>query len=139
MTVRDIPDGLSRPLGDVLLTPTSLYVSPVRRLIAAVPVKGMAHITGGGISGNLPRILPDGTAAEITPARWPVPDIFRVVQKYGKIDLEEMCATFNMGVGMILVVPQEAVETALRTLSGLKQAAFAVGKIVPGNREVRYV
>jgi phosphoribosylformylglycinamidine cyclo-ligase len=110
---------------DALLEPHRSYLVPVRRLRAAIPIKGLAHITGGGVVGNLPRILPDGTGAEIRRGTWPEPEVFAYLARF--VPDSEMWRTFNMGLGMIVVVDPSEVESALRVLDG---EGFAVGEIV---------
>ena len=119
-----------------LLTPTRIYVAPVLALAQRVPVHGLAHITGGAFREKLGRILPAGTAARLVWGRWPVPAIFRRVQAAGGIADEEMSRTFNMGVGMVVVVPRGAEAAALRWLRRLRVPAWAIGTIVAGRREV---
>jgi len=138
-TVRTQIEGLSKPLGEVLLTPTFIYVRSILNLIKSVTVKGAAHITGGGITENLPRVLPEGCAAEIQLSQWKIPPIFKVLQQMGGIPHDEMYATFNMGIGMILVVDEVDLKAAMSTLKGLRQKAIVIGKIVKGRRGVRYV
>ncbi|HAM58858.1 MAG TPA: phosphoribosylformylglycinamidine cyclo-ligase, partial [Candidatus Rokubacteria bacterium] len=101
--------GASRTVADELLTPTRIYVKPVLSLLQAVPVLAMAHITGGGITENLPRVLPEGARAVIDRSAWSVPPVFRVIQEAGQVDEVEMRRTFNMGLGYLLVVrPRDA-------------------------------
>ncbi len=139
LTVKDLVPGLSRPLGEELLEPTRIYVKAVRRLIKRVTLKGVAHITGGGITENLPRILPKGTAVEIQTNQWLVPPIFQVLQGKGSLEAEEMFSTFNMGIGLILVVSPEEVKPAMATLKRLRQEAFLIGTVIKGNGQVHYV
>lgn len=117
--------GTDQTVLDALLAPHLAYLEPVRRLRSAVTVKGLAHITGGGIVGNLPRILPVGTAARIQRGAWPEPAIFSYLAPF--IADEEMWRTFNMGIGMIVVVDEPSAATALRILDG---DVFVVGDIV---------
>jgi phosphoribosylformylglycinamidine cyclo-ligase len=130
---RVIPSGtLSQPLGehgqtvlDALLAPHLCYLEPVRRLRDAVTIKGLAHITGGGVVGNLPRILPVGLGARIQRGRWPEPEIFAYLAPFVADD--EMWRTFNMGLGMIVVVDEANAPAALRCMPG---EIFHVGQIV---------
>lgn len=138
-TVRDRIPGLSRNLGEELLTPTRLYVRPILKLIKRITIKGIAHITGGGITENLARILPDGYTADIQRDQWPHPPIFQILQEIGRIAPDEMYATFNMGIGMILVIPEADLKTAIKTLKHLHQEAFVIGEIVKRDREIHYV
>ena len=119
-----------------LLTPTRIYVTPVLTLIQRVPVHGLAHITGGAFQEKLGRILPAGTAARVRRGAWPVPEIFRRVQRAGHLSDREMYRTFNMGIGMIAVVPPAAVARGLQTLKRLGVPAWPIGTIGRGAREV---
>ncbi|HYM51613.1 MAG TPA: phosphoribosylformylglycinamidine cyclo-ligase [Candidatus Limnocylindrales bacterium] len=119
------PIGGGRTLLDALLEPHRSYLDPVRRLRARLPVKGLAHITGGGVLGNLPRILPEGTAAEIARGTWPEPQVFSYLAPF--VPDAELWRTFNMGLGMIVVIDAGAVDEALRTLPG---DAFHVGRVI---------
>ena len=110
---------------DALLAPHPSYLEPVRRLRESITIKGLAHVTGGGIVGNLPRILPLGLGARLQRGTWPEPPIFSYLNPF-VVD-EEMWRTFNMGIGMIVVVDESSVETALRVLEG---EIFQVGDIV---------
>ena len=120
---------LGKPLGDELLTPTRIYAKSILNLLRDFKIKGIAHITGGGFLDNIPRILPDRVCATIDRSSWEVPPIFRLIQKMGGIEDQEMFRTFNMGIGMILfVAPAEADEVLLR-LKGLKETARIIGTI----------
>ena len=125
----------SRPLGDVLLTPTRIYVKPVLQLMKAVPVNAVAHITGGGFYENIPRIIPDGLMAEVEAASLPVPLVFRFLQKEGGIEREEMYNVFNMGVGMVLAVDPSVAEKALETLRAMGEKPMAIGVVKPSSGE----
>lgn len=118
-------------LGMTLLTPTRIYAKPLQTLLQSVPVKAMAHITGGGLPENLPRVLPNGLAARIQTKAWPRPAIFDWLQVEGHIDDAEMYRTFNCGIGMALVVAAEQAEPALATLQSVGETAFRLGEIVP--------
>jgi len=119
-----------------LLTPTRLYVMPALTLIQRVPVHGLAHITGGAFQEKLGRILPAGTAARIRRGAWQVPEIFQRVQRAGHLTDREMYRTFNMGIGMIAVVPPAAVGRALQTLKRAGVPAWPIGTVGRGAREV---
>jgi len=103
-------------LGLALLKPTKIYVSMILSLLKTVPVHAMAHITGGGIEGNLPRVLPRGTCATIQKGAWPIPTIFSFLQEKGGVSEKEMFRTFNMGLGFILVVPKKQVPKVLKKI-----------------------
>lgn len=139
LTVRDRLPGLTKPLGEELLTPTVIYVKTLLKLKERIELKGAAHITGGGITENLPRVLPKGCAAQVKRGRWEIPPIFEILQKMGEIDSEEMYTDFNMGIGMIIVVPQTDLRPALSLLKKLGQKAFVIGEIVRGDQRVDYV
>lgn len=107
----------------------------MRRLFAAGYIKGAAHITGGGVTGNLPRVLPKGRAAIIARGSWPVPAVFPLIQKLGGVAQEEMDRTFNNGLGMILVVGKQRADRVLATLKKMREAAFVIGEIRNGARD----
>jgi|UniRef100_A0A7C5ESW6 phosphoribosylformylglycinamidine cyclo-ligase len=122
---------LDVPLGEELLKPTRIYVETVHNLMRDFTPTGICHITGGGLPGNLPRILPRTCKAQIKLNSWPVPAIFRLLQEKGNIPPEEMLRTFNNGIGLVLVVPPEQEAEILFRLQGLKETAYAIGSIVP--------
>lgn len=132
-----IPDIKTR-LGDELLKPTRIYVKAFESIKGGVMVKGMAHITGGGIPGNLPRILPRGMRAIVRSGSWPIPPIFDVIRRWGNVPEAEMKRTFNMGIGYVMIVPRRAEERALSLLNDAGYPAFAIGEIERGRRGVRY-
>lgn len=105
--------GLEQTLGEVLLTPTLIYVKAVQALKEAVDIKGLAHITGGGFYENIPRAFPEGLGCEIDRDSWHVPDVFRFLQEKGEISDEEMFGVFNMGIGMVAIVNKEDIDHAL--------------------------
>lgn len=120
---------LGIPLGDALLEPHRCYLGWLERIWAAgVQVKAMAHITGGGLPDNLPRALPSGVRAVLRRGAWPVPPLFRLIQKAGPVDEAEMFHVFNMGIGMVLVVPRDQADAAVRAAPG---EAWAIGEIAP--------
>ncbi|HEY7940810.1 MAG TPA: phosphoribosylformylglycinamidine cyclo-ligase [Candidatus Limnocylindrales bacterium] len=123
-------------VADVLLTPTRVYARVVLQVRAALraaghDLRGAAHITGGGLPGNLPRVLPDGLAARVDVRRWPMPSVMRLMGALGGLDDGELRATFNGGLGMVLVVPPDGVTVARGTLERLGVAAWEVGTVVP--------
>lgn len=120
-------------LGDLLLRPTRIYIKSVLKLIEKYEIKGIAHITGGGILENFPRILNKGLAARIALDSWPVDNIFKLVQRFGKIDDKEMYRTFNMGIGMVLVVTENEYESVLESAKKLGEDAYLIGKITRGD------
>jgi phosphoribosylformylglycinamidine cyclo-ligase len=119
----------AQSLGDVLLEPTRIYVKPVLSLLSTLEVKGMAHITGGGLLENTHRMFPDGLSARIDRMSWPRPPIFDWLQRAGNIEDEEMHRVFNCGIGMILVVAPEKVEAALGALIAAGESAYLVGSV----------
>ena len=123
-----VPD-LSERLGEALLRPTTIYVKLVKALLDKSRLHGLAHITGGGITGNLPRILPDNCAAMIDRKNWEVSPVFAVIQEAGKIDQEEMFQVFNMGVGLIVVAPSDETSKILTTIQDRGMAGWVMGEI----------
>ena len=119
-----------RTLGEALLEPTRIYVKPVLATLAKVEVKGMAHITGGGLLENIPRVLPERTQARLEEARWPRPATFDWLQRYGHIDRAEMHRTFNCGVGMVLVVAKKDAQATIENLKEHGVEAYDIGSIV---------
>ena len=131
---------LGRTLADELLMPTRIYVKGYQTVSAKVKVKGMAHITGGGLPGNLPRILPDGLAATIFEHSWPVPPIFPMIQKLGKVPDHDMKKTFNMGVGYAIVVAPADADSTVALLKSSGYPAYQIGFIEQGgSHRLRYV
>ncbi|OGP69630.1 MAG: phosphoribosylformylglycinamidine cyclo-ligase [Deltaproteobacteria bacterium RBG_13_58_19] len=124
----DIP-ALGGPLGEELLKPTRIYVETVLNLRRDFPLSGICHITGGGLTGNLPRILPRSCQAVIHLDSWPTPPIFRFLQEKGQIPQSEMLRTFNNGIGLILAIPEDLVADVLPRLQGLGEEAFVIGTI----------
>ena len=123
---------LGKTLGEELLTPTKIYVKPILHLLAQVPVGGMAHITGGGLPENLPRILPPGLGVQLDKKAWTVPPIFSLIQQLGAVPEAEMYRTFNMGIGFVcLVAPAEA-EKACTALEQAGEQPVIIGQVVHG-------
>ncbi len=128
--------GTGRSVADELLEPTRIYVTPVLDLLPRVEVHAMAHVTGGGITGNLPRVLPAGCRAVIRRDAWRPPAVFATLAQAGRVETAEMFRTFNMGVGYIVVVPAAQADAALAALRGAGETAWAIGEIVAGERGV---
>ena len=119
-------------LGEMLLTPTKIYVKPVLAVLKEVDVHGLAHITGGGFDENIPRILKDGQGVEIEEGSWEILPVFSILEKYGDIPHREMYNIFKMGIGMVLAVAPEDVEKTLAILAAHNEKAQVIGKIVDG-------
>lgn len=130
-----------KTLGAALLEPTKIYVKSLLSLLDKVPVHAFAHITGGGLTENLPRVLPVGTNAHIDLASWEFPDIFKWLQEKGNVSQVDMLTTFNCGIGMIVCVAAEDERATLNTLSQLGEKAFTIGELVEseGKPEVNYL
>jgi phosphoribosylformylglycinamidine cyclo-ligase len=129
---------LKSTLGDELLRPTRIYVKAFNALKERIGIKGVVHVTGGGIPGNLPRVFPEGVGALVREGSWPVPAIFRIIEEMGNVPVNDMKRTFNMGIGYIFVVPEKE---AGDTVGLLKEAGFdsyVIGTVVKGKKEVRY-
>ncbi len=120
---------LSSDIADSLMEPTRIYVKPVLKMLAAVPVHGLAHITGGGLVGNVPRILPPGTRALIKKDSWLRPDIFTWLQQTGSVAEEEMWRVFNCGIGMVVVLPREKAQMARMLLEREGELVYDIGAI----------
>jgi phosphoribosylformylglycinamidine cyclo-ligase len=131
--IRRIVGRVSPPFD--LLEPTRLYVKPVLKLLESVPVKGLAHITGGGITGNVPRILPRGVHARIRRDAWPRPALFQWLQREGNVAEDEMLRVFNCGIGMIVVVDAAHAAQAARTLREAGETVYEIGAIEAGSGE----
>ena len=138
LAVDDRLPELADPLGSVLLTPTRIYAKTILTLMRSHTLKGIAHITGGGITENLPRVLPEGCAARIDRATWTPHPIFHILQSRGAISDDEMLRTFNMGIGLLLVVAAEEADSVRAGAEALGDRAFIVGSIEPGAPAVRY-
>ncbi len=134
---RRVPE-LGRSLGEELLEPTRIYAKITRALFARHAIKGAAHITGGGIPGNLPRILPEGRRAWIDRSAWVVPPVFDLIRRIGRISADEMDRTFNNGLGMILVVAQKNLDGVMRALKKMQERFYVIGEIRKGNRGVSF-
>jgi phosphoribosylformylglycinamidine cyclo-ligase len=129
------PEHALATLGDVLLAPTRIYARPILDLRSAMvaaghDLRGIAHVTGGGMPGNVPRALPRELAAAVDPSSWPMPSVMRLVGALGALDDDQVRATFNGGIGMVIVVPPEAVAGALTNLEAAGLAAYDIGEVV---------
>ncbi|MGE0642196.1 MAG: phosphoribosylformylglycinamidine cyclo-ligase [Nitrospira sp.] len=142
LTVSSRLSELDETIGEVLLTPTRIYAKHILSLVEQYPIKGIAHITGGGITENLPRVLPKGVRAKILRTSWSVPSIFTVISRLGKVDRNEMYRVFNMGIGLILIVPPASVSDVVDRAAMLGNRAWPIGEIVKTTDEapgVEYV
>jgi phosphoribosylformylglycinamidine cyclo-ligase len=118
-----------RPLADVLLEPTRIYVKPLLALMRQIKVKGLAHITGGGLVENIPRALPEGVTAVLRQSAWPMPPLFKWLQQHGGVAEAEMHRVFNCGIGMTLIVAEKDAATALRMLAEAGESVYRIGRI----------
>ena len=124
-----------RPLGDVVMAPTEIYVKPLLKLISEMDVKGMAHITGGGLVDNVPRVLPENTQAVLHRDSWQMPELFRWLQMKGGVADAEMVRVFNCGIGMVVIVAPAQADAAIKSLSAQGLKAWTVGEIVERPRD----
>lgn len=129
LKITDKPKELGQEVGAALLSPTQIYVKPVLALKKEVDILGMAHITGGGFTDNIPRVLPRGVKAVVEKGSWPMPPIFNLLKKGGGIEDAEMLRTFNCGIGLVMVVRAKDQEKAIKKLKALKQKAYVIGEI----------
>jgi phosphoribosylformylglycinamidine cyclo-ligase len=129
-------DQLDQTIGAALLQPHASYLRQLEGLLDSSLIKGLAHITGGGLTENIPRILPEGTGVTIALETWPVLPIFKLMQEIGSVPESEMFRTFNMGVGMVIVVAGEEKEAVRSHMESLGQACYEIGRVTAGNREV---
>ena len=136
LKIDDWVEELGGKVYEVLLTPTRIYVKSVLKLLEEVEVKGMAHITGGGIPGNLVRVLPENVDAVVKKGTWEIPPIFTFIQDKGNVPEDEMFKTFNMGIGYTVVVSPEDVERAVSVLEEAGEKVFRIGEIREGERKV---
>ena len=131
-SVRRYIDEFGKTLGEELLTPTKIYVKAIQSLMGKVEVKGISHITGGGFYENVPRMLPDGICAKIEKSAMPVPPVFNLIAKTGKIPERDMYNTFNMGAGLVLAVAAEDASRAVAAISAAGEQAYVIGECVNG-------
>jgi phosphoribosylformylglycinamidine cyclo-ligase len=131
--------GGKRSVADLLLAVHKSYLKPVRRLLGSVEVSGMAHITGGGLVDNVPRMLPDGLSAVIDPSTWRIPRLFRFIQEAGGIERDEMYRVFNMGIGYVMAVRRADVVRAVEVLRRTGARPLVIGYVKEGNGPVRLV
>lgn len=129
-------ESLGKTLGQALLEPTKIYVKPVLKLIEQVKVKGISHITGGGFYENMPRMLRNGVALKIDKNSYEVPAIFKLIMERGNIPERDMYNTFNMGIGMAIIVPENEVEKSLEILKQEGEEAYVIGEVIEGSKEI---
>ena len=129
-----IPE-LGKTLGDELLIPTKLYPKACLPLIDKFEIKGMVHITGGGFYENIPRVLPEGCGVEVDTESWPQPPVFALMQQWGNVAWTEMYRTFNMGIGMVLIVSPSEVQNIQDDLTARGEASFIIGQVTQGTKE----
>lgn len=134
--LKEYREELGKTLGEALIEPTKIYVKPVLKLLEQVNVKGISHITGGGFYENMPRMLNEKVALKINKDSYEVPAIFKLIQKEGNIPLRDMYNTFNMGIGMAIIVPKAELEIALEILKEAGETAYVIGEVVEGNKEI---
>ena len=134
--LKEYREELGKTLGEALIEPTKIYVKPVLKLLEQVNVKGISHITGGGFYENMPRMLNEKVALNINKDSYEVPAIFKLIQKEGNIPLRDMYNTFNMGIGMAIIVPKNEQEKALEILKEAGETAYVIGEVVEGNKEI---
>ena len=123
-------------LGEMLLTPTAIYVKPVLKLIKTVEVHGVAHITGGGFDENIPRILSEGLGVEIKDGSWDILPVFDLLRKYGNLPRREMFNIFNMGIGMVIAMPEADAQRAIEILAKYGDKAQVIGRVIEGENEI---
>jgi len=132
-------DELGMTVGEALLQPHLSYLKPLDGLLNSGVIKGLAHITGGGLTDNIPRILPAGTAVEIELGSWPVLPVYTLMQRLGNVSEAEMFRTFNMGVGMVIVCTPEHQASITAHLSAQAAECFEIGRVVEGDRDVKFI
>ncbi|MFW6050355.1 MAG: phosphoribosylformylglycinamidine cyclo-ligase [Myxococcota bacterium] len=133
---------LDASLGEVLLRPTRIYARAVREALAAGAVHGLCHVTGGGLPGNVPRVLPEGLGVDLQSHAWPRPPIFDLIQRTGGVEENEMRRTFNLGIGFVLLVPPEDRDGVLQAVRAAGETAWDIGEVVTraaGEAGVRFV
>ncbi|MBT8340050.1 MAG: phosphoribosylformylglycinamidine cyclo-ligase [Desulfatitalea sp.] len=130
LTVESHVPELASTLGEVLLTPTRIYSEPIQQLMRGLPVRGLAHITGGGIANNILRIIPKACGIRLFRKSWEVLPVFTFLQQAGNVDDQEMLRVFNNGIGAVAVVPEKATQDVLARLSGMNEKAFVIGEII---------
>jgi len=131
MNLKEVFEGFNVSLGEELLKPTRIYVNSILTLMDKCEIKGIAHITGGGFYDNIPRILPKGVAINVYCSNWPKLPIYKLIQDKGQISDKEMYHTFNMGIGLVIVVEPEEKTSVLQILNGAGESAYCIGEVIP--------
>jgi len=139
LRVTDALPGTGRTVADELLEPTRIYVRSIQRLLETVEVRGMAHVTGGGLTGNIPRVLPHGCRARLVRGSWSPPPVFDTLRQAGRVEDAEMFRTFNMGIGYVVIVPVVDADAAARILRTAGETVTRIGEIVAGERGAELV
>jgi len=134
--LKEYVEELGKTVGEALLEPTRIYVKPILKLIEEVKVKGISHITGGGFYENLPRMLREGVSLKIDKNSYEVPALFKLIASRGNIPERDMYNTFNMGIGMAVIVPEDQVEKAINLLKEAGEEAYLIGSVISGNKEI---
>ena len=134
--LKEYKEELGTTLGEALLTPTKIYVKPVLNLIQKIQVKGISHITGGGFYENMPRMLNENVALNINKNSYQVPSIFKLIMKEGNIPERDMYNTFNMGIGMAIIISKKDQEKALEILEQSGETVYIIGEVIKGNKEI---
>ncbi len=129
---------MGQKVGEVLLQPHLSYLPALEGLLDSGWIKGLAHITGGGLTENIPRILPEGTAVAIKEGSWPVLPIFTLMQQLGNVSEAEMYRTFNMGVGMVIICARQNAESIQSHFGARGEPCFSIGTVIPGHQQVEF-
>ncbi|HEY7538599.1 MAG TPA: phosphoribosylformylglycinamidine cyclo-ligase [Methylomirabilota bacterium] len=139
LCVTDPLPGTGRLVAEELLVPTRIYVRSIQTLLETVEVRGMAHVTGGGLTGNIPRVLPHGCRARLVRSSWSAPAVFDTLRRAGRVEDAEMFRTFNMGIGYVVIAAATDADAAVRSLRGTGEQVTRIGEIVAGERGVELV
>ena len=137
--IKEQKESLGMSIGDALLTPTKIYVKPILKLLENMQVKGISHITGGGFYENMPRMLRDGVSLKIQKDSYPVLPIFKLILEEGNIPQRDMYNTFNMGIGMAVIVSKDDAEKAVQILEEQGEKAYIIGEVIEGQKEIEIV
>lgn len=137
LSIGSKPDGYKNDVGSMLIAPTRIYVKPVRSLMKEVDICGMAHITGGGFTENIPRVIPKGLKAVIKKGSWKMPPVFKLIQDGGSISEDEMLRTFNCGIGFIMVVREKDAEKTMARIKKLGERPYLIGTIARSKKDAK--